>query len=376
MKSFYLILIFATGLFYSTVAYSQELLVNGSFEEENICTEFTKNCAPEGWICTSLISNYYFNVRFFGVDGEHFIGLIAANNRAPAKRSFIRSRLLCGLRKGSNYKLSFFVRSKHPVLDSLGVYFSEGDFLFEKKPFSQLTPSLMMRDSNNTESDRWEKMEFNYLANGNENFITIGSFRKKDIRFTNPPEIEGNYYFYIDSVSMVPADSKELLCGATDSMKAEIYAENERHKLLEKKIAYYRKSPPLITPAPVTELEIVDTLVIPDILFATASALLKPASTLVLDSFARAIAARQVDSLVINGHTDSVGTLVYNNNLSSARAKAVATFLTSKSGLDSQKVIVRFFAFTKPIASNQTEQGRRLNRRVEIFVYRRERTRK
>lgn len=363
-------------LFASTIAHSQELLVNGSFETENICTEYSKNCAPEGWIASSLMSNYYFDVRFYSYWGEHFVGLIAANQHAPAKRSFLRTRLLCGLRKGSNYTLSFYMRSKHPVIDSLGIYFSPGDFLFDKRPFSQIKPSMLLRDSTNTENDSWQKLTFNYQATGDENYLTIGSFRKKDIRFSRPAEIEGNYYYYIDSVSLTPNDPHELLCSSIDSMRTEIFAENERHNLLERKVAYYKKSPPVVVPAPVTELELVDTLIIPDILFATASAKLNPASALLLDSVAQAILRRPIDSLVVEGHTDSVGTLQYNNELSLDRARSVSQYIALKSFLDEEKLVTRYFAFTRPVASNQQESGRQRNRRVEIFVYRREKTRR
>src|SRR5215216_1546616 len=98
-----LILCFLVFLSFSSKA--QNLLVNGSFEEENICTEYIKNCAPEGWISTSLISNYYFNVSYFGYEGLHFVGLITGNNRNLQKKTFVRSRLLCGLRKDHRYKV-------------------------------------------------------------------------------------------------------------------------------------------------------------------------------------------------------------------------------------------------------------------------------
>ena len=39
----------------------QNLISNPGFEDENICTEYNKNCAPEGWIAVSLYANYYFD---------------------------------------------------------------------------------------------------------------------------------------------------------------------------------------------------------------------------------------------------------------------------------------------------------------------------
>lgn len=355
---------------------AQELLVNGSFEEENICTEFIKNCAPEGWISNSFISNYYFNISNYGLEGMHFVGLIAGNNRVAGKRTFIRSRLVCALRKDHQYKLQFFVRSRHNIYDSVGVYFSSRDFLFDQRPFQQLKPALLFVDTLAKDPDNsWTKMEWIYTATGEENFITIGCFKRKEYSFMLPPEINGNYYMYIDSISMKPVDPQELICSAADSMKTEIYDENERHNLMEKKVAYYKRNPPAVSQPPVTEIQRIDTLIIPDILFATASAKLNPLSAGLLDSFATALNRGPVDSLIIEGHTDSIGTLEYNNNLSKARAESVATYLGINSGVGQDQTILRYFAFTKPISSNQTETGRQKNRRVEIYVYRRERNR-
>lgn len=361
-----------TMTFFNCNAYSQNLVSNGSFEDENICTEYTKNCAPEAWICSSLTANYYFDIGSWAFEGKHFVGLIAGSNRKASVRSFIRSRLLCGLRKGNQYRLSFYLRSRHNIFDSTAIYFSPNDFLFEKRSYRQISPSLTVKDSSEIlveNNFQWKKFSFVYTATGEENYITIGSFKKQEYHFTFPPEINGSYYLYLDSVSFVPANPYELLCNSADSMKAKIYEENERHYLLEKKLSYYRKNAPAATVPPITILQNIDTLIIPDILFATASARLNEKSFIVLDSFCVALAGRNIDSIIVEGHTDSVGTLMYNTKLSADRATAVSDYIHRKSVRPENKIVVHHFAYSRPVASNQTSQGRQRNRRVEIYLY-------
>ena len=117
------------------VGLSQELLVNNGFEEENICSEYKVNCAPEGWIYTVPSFIYYFKDSKLAHNGMHFVALIAGHAKKPYYRTFVRSRLLCGLRKGQQYQLQFYIKSVHPILDSIGIYFTSYDFLFERQAY-------------------------------------------------------------------------------------------------------------------------------------------------------------------------------------------------------------------------------------------------
>jgi OOP family OmpA-OmpF porin len=67
----------------------------------------------------------------------------------------------------------------------------------------------------------------------------------------------------------------------------------------------------------------------------------------------------------IQGHTDSRGAEAYNQDLSERRAKAVEDYLESK-GIDRARLTSKGYGETQPIASNDTEEGRRENRRVEL----------
>jgi len=70
--------------------------------------------------------------------------------------------------------------------------------------------------------------------------------------------------------------------------------------------------------------------------------------------------------IVVSGHADSTGTIEYNRNLSMNRAVAVKEYLIEQGGLSSERITVRSYGEEMPIASNDTDEGRAANRRVEI----------
>ena len=69
----------------------------------------------------------------------------------------------------------------------------------------------------------------------------------------------------------------------------------------------------------------------------------------------------------IAGHTDNVGTYEYNMQLSEKRALAIKNYLIEK-GINENRISYVGYGYTKPIANNQTEKGRKLNRRTEIII--------
>ena len=71
---------------------------------------------------------------------------------------------------------------------------------------------------------------------------------------------------------------------------------------------------------------------------------------------------------MIEGHTDNVGKAEYNDRLSDARAKSVRQYLIDKFGIDASRITSAGYGFNKPIASNDTNEGRQKNRRVEAVL--------
>ncbi len=352
-------------------AQAQNLLANGDFEEENICTEYHQNCAPEAWICSSLVSDYFVYEPSYAYSGTHFLGLIIGNQNRAGARTFVRSRLLCALRKGKQYQIKFYTRSWHNA-DSLGIYFSSTDFLSDTRPYRAVTPSVWIRDSmahRNSYTTFWARHTLIYTATGDEIFFTLGGFKRNEYRFANIPDRKLDYYVYMDQLSITPLDPNEKLCSGADSVKQVLYGENERHGLLDRKIYASRKAPQFVPLPPATVLNRIDTLIIPDVLFAIASADLDQQGLLVLDSFSRAISMKRIDSLVFEGHTDSVGTFAYNRQLAANRATNVATYVQQKAHTPEARIQVHSYAYLRPRATNATPQGRQKNRRVEVYLY-------
>ncbi len=105
-----------------------------------------------------------------------------------------------------------------------------------------------------------------------------------------------------------------------------------------------------------------------NVLFAFNSYRLKPEARRSLDSIARTIKQNPNTVIVVAGFTDSTGSFNYNIGLSEKRAEAVRNELVL-SGVDPERVLTFGCGPKKPIAPNNTAEGRSLNRRVEIYVY-------
>ena len=117
---------------------------------------------------------------------------------------------------------------------------------------------------------------------------------------------------------------------------------------------------------------IVDSAIVPKagalINFDFDSTKIRPESYPLLDEFGKALKFGLPDGMfIIAGHTDSTGSLDYNQSLSKSRAHAVANYLTAHHGIASSRLIMKGYGEAKPIASNDDDKGQALNRRVEFI---------
>lgn len=104
-----------------------------------------------------------------------------------------------------------------------------------------------------------------------------------------------------------------------------------------------------------------------NVTFRTDSADLNPSFYKVLDSVALVLKEYDKTLLEVAGHTDSTGSEQYNQALSERRASSVAQYLESR-GVNPQRIITVGAGETRPIASNDTPEGRQANRRVELSL--------
>lgn len=111
----------------------------------------------------------------------------------------------------------------------------------------------------------------------------------------------------------------------------------------------------------------VPPIVLKNVFFETGSAELLPTSRFELDKLHTWMLQNQGFKIQINGHTDDVGTEEANQKLSLNRAKAVYDYLVHK-GIDPARLSYKGFGESSPIASNDTAEGKRLNRRTEFQI--------
>ena len=104
------------------------------------------------------------------------------------------------------------------------------------------------------------------------------------------------------------------------------------------------------------------------LLFSTDSATLNANSQYNIEKLARILSRYDDTNVVVEGHTDTTGSEASNQILSERRADSVATLLRAY-GVSDYRLSAIGYGETRPVATNETEAGRRLNRRVEVLIY-------
>jgi outer membrane protein OmpA-like peptidoglycan-associated protein len=125
--------------------------------------------------------------------------------------------------------------------------------------------------------------------------------------------------------------------------------------------------PPRAAPAPAPAPAPVPTeekIVLRGVNFDFDKADIRPDAAVILDE-AASLLGQSSGSVSVGGHTDSVGADAYNQGLSERRAAAVKDYLAGK-GVDPSRLSTAGYGESNPIASNDTADGRALNRRVEL----------
>ncbi|MFZ5444349.1 MAG: OmpA family protein [Myxococcota bacterium] len=105
---------------------------------------------------------------------------------------------------------------------------------------------------------------------------------------------------------------------------------------------------------------------VPGIFFDTGKAELKPESEAALNEVAKLLKADATLKVYVVGHTDSVSGLESNLKLSQARAESVVQALVTKHGVSAAVLLAKGVGPLAPVASNDAEEGRARNRRVEL----------
>lgn len=341
----------------------QNMVLNSSFEESKWCPSaigsFNHNVL--NWNTPNYGSTDYFNTcskeigesNFFGQQkartGNGYAGIYVM---APENyREYIQGQLTTPLIIGQTYSVTLYIslaeHCSHAIRD-IGI-------LFLNEPFKQSSDKLInlnqvLNDipksyfvlinsqSHYIEKTGWEQVTFEYTAKGFETTFVIGNFDKNNkiskIKVRNTKDPDAAYYF-IDDVSIKPLEAKNLEINTNLAVGDDNILENEKVYTLQNVLFEFNKHD------------------------------LKESSKLELNQLYRYLNENKRLQIEIYGHTDDVGTQKRNDELSLLRAKEVALYLISK-GLRPERVLATGYGNRFPIASNDTDQGRTLNRRVEF----------
>jgi len=103
--------------------------------------------------------------------------------------------------------------------------------------------------------------------------------------------------------------------------------------------------------------------------FASGSAQIQPEDFNTLTKVKRTLRVFPENAAVIEGHTDSTGDSDFNFDLSQRRADAVRSYLLSNMSRDESAISAVGYGPSRPVADNSSEEGRAMNRRIDVVIY-------
>ena len=366
MISFFKKFVF-TNIFLLCISYSfsQQLIINGDFEDINVCTEYNALCSPEAW---RQASPERLNSLMY--DSNHFVAFVVCNSSVPNIRAYIETRLGDRLRANKRYKFSMDVQPNHVLINSLGILFSDSLMLtgvghrIDKKPDLDFTVQKGFMGT--MDEHEWTHIEREFTATTDAGFIIIGCFKPdEEVNYRFEKSKKKNYkdYIYlIDNISLVPMDT-QYDTAVIEANKAEMYAINERHPQPVKLFDW-----PTMEKTQQEKLIVPDTILLAnDLLFDIDS--YQPSGYLnrKLDTLIRNFKGA-IDSIRITGHTDNTGSVAHNNELSLKRAEAIGNYIIAHSSVTADKIRMEGKGSRFPVSGNDTGEGRYQNRRVELII--------
>lgn len=286
-------------------------------------------------------------------------------------REYMQTSLNSPLQAGKQYELKMYVSlSDYSPLavDKLGICFLKGEKKYEHSDvLNDLKPVYVTIDTEiGMETNEWHEITILYKAKGGENTLLIGSFGIKRLYKTGntvPPGLsspiwkkyERDSYYYFDDISI-----HEFIPEVIDTIPP---PDNPYFALMEPEIP----DTVFVLPDTISRPASNELLVFKNLLFKTGDFVLSPVSYPELDILVVYLKADANSKIEIYGHTDNAGDEEKNKELSLNRAKAVAAYLMVK-GVNPSNVSYKGYGSAKPIESNETEQGRKNNRRVEFII--------
>ncbi len=284
--------------------------------------------------------------------GEKMIGFLTHNpisKRSDTWREYVQVKLNKTLIENKEYVIEFWVkRHKQANMASNNIGALLGKAPIVEKNYEPITDMELVVNQTeiiNPNEPKWVKISSNFIAQGGEKFLLIGNFynnentKFKAVKNLNEPAWENPYYL-LDDVSI-----REIIVEEPEPIIAEV----EEPVFEDVKI---KKGQVIRLDRIYFDFDKFDLLPESDEQLAQLVTLLNNYPSL---------------KIAVHGHTDSRGSEVYNETLSHQRSKAVHDFLLNNN-IDYSRLEFRGFGEMQPVDTNDTEEGRQYNRRVEFVV--------
>ena len=373
------------------VAFSQSsnLVVNPSFEQKidfqnasdrSDWTKCLKSDTPDYIEFTSRGEPEFYYRKYVGgllpYDGEAYVGIFCYRTN-PLRgienvREFIQVPLKEPLQKDTLYHVSLHIAldpESTTAINNFNIYLGHESVSFKKeKQIFELRPQIKFRQSY-FDSLSWIRLETTYKAEGYEsqiilgNFLTDNSIRKKRVfhksnmlKKWNLHELERATYYYIDMVSVMKASQ---CLPVVEKLEEDAEPQTALPKVPEER--------PDFAFIQIEKVLHDSSIVLNNIFFDFDESNLLPVSYKELDRLDEQLQVFKDLSIVIEGHTDNMGTFEYNMQLSVDRARAVVDYLLEK-GLEKERIAYEGFGYTRPLSDNRSKTGRQMNRRVAFRI--------
>lgn len=347
-------------------ALSQNLIPNPDFENEIAdpekngrkvkyftCTDWeSPNPGTPDFFTTKRSWNAQNNVvKPKPFSGKCYVGLVFfpdSSNPDGGVCEYLQCKLKEKLKSNTHYCFTLHLRPDELRGYSLNEinYALTAEKIRDKKDFMRLDSYETMGAKKQVfEPKAWNKISGCYLAQGGEEYLTIGIFnqRCRRISLSSPAKPFRGFYFFFDNISLVEVKDTAS-CGCN-------------------KLTVIKDAPSSFSAA------LNKPLVLHNINFETNKATLLPGSDIELDKLATYLKDNPHLKIKITGHTDNTGSEPDNLKLSKARAETVAAFLIAK-GINRLRVSAEGLGSSTPLTPNDSEENRRLNRRVEFLLTR------
>lgn len=275
---------------------------------------------------------------------------------------YLSVKLDTALKPGQKYYAEFYVSraaKSDKASNNIGMYFSDTAIVTRDRMPLFFTPQVNAEEVVKSRWNIWKKISGVFEVDSERNYLLIGNFYNDDVTTTTDyPEGEGGAYYYIDDVLVRTAMPEELL-----TPKPKISVAPRPKRVMKKAEILTTKEIKLDS----IDYRVGNTIALENIFFEFDKATLLPASMPELKKLIDVMTDYPYLKIEISGHTDNVGTDAYNEKLSHERAKSVVDYLVSKD-VDTKRLSYKGYGSKKPIATNETDAGRSINRRVEFTV--------